>query len=198
MRSAPAVAHAVFRDLADRFPTHTRRTSRPTNQRGKMIYDTLSNYTFEDVVPSYFNANYLLKPDPEESDIVWVMRHKDKRNPQLRIYIVGWWKANGEFGGIEKVIWYGSNGKKRGNDYSAWNWRSNLIQDHWGQYPPEPKKFQDWDWFSKAFGEPDGMGNISDNPWEKFEVKFMTIPVGISDYPRVLNWINDSLRQIFK
>tara|TARA_B100000029_G_scaffold486937_1_gene541814 strand:- start:5844 stop:6431 length:588 start_codon:yes stop_codon:yes gene_type:complete len=195
MTSAEQVARQVLDDLIRQFPMEQMMWM----PKGEIIFETLQKYiTFEDVKPSYFNANYLLKPDPEESDIVWVMRHKDKRKPQKQIYIVGWWKANGEFGGIEKVIWYGSKGKKRVNDYSAWNWRKNLIQDYWGQYPPEPKKFQDWDWFSKAFGEPDGMGNVSDNPWERFEVKFMTIPVGISDYPRVLNWTNDSLRQIFK
>tara|TARA_B100000686_G_scaffold187354_1_gene194074 strand:+ start:10364 stop:10954 length:591 start_codon:yes stop_codon:yes gene_type:complete len=196
MTSAEQVAHQVLDDLIREFPMEPSEDS----PRGQIIFETLQKYiTFEDVKPSYFNANYLLKPDPEESDIVWVMRHKDKTKPQAQIYIVGWWKANGEFGGVPVVLYYGySDGKKNVAPYSGWNWRKNLIQDHWGRYPPEPEKFQDWDWFSKAFGEPDGMGNVSDNPWEKFEVKFMTIPVGISDYPKVLNWTNDSLRQIFK
>lgn len=186
------IAYSVFEQLAQQLPELVS-GSRPIQEQ------ILQSVALTDTKPSYFGANYLKKDNPP-TDIIWIMRrsrkhpHRQKTQP---IFVVGWWKANGDFGGIEKVIWYDSEGKKRVNDYSDWNWRGSLIQSHYGRYPPQPSQFRDWSWFSKAFGKVLTPG-YEGNPWEVSQVKFMTVAVGNLDYPKVLNWSNDTLQEIFK
>jgi len=189
------IAYSVFEQLAQQLPAQLGVTG---NSR-QIQEQILESVALPDTKPSFFGANYLKKDNPESTDIIWIMRrtrkhpHKQKRQP---IFVVGWWKANGDFGGIEKVIWYHNN-KKRVNDYSDWNWRGSLIQSHWGRYPPLPSQFRDWSWFSKAFGKVLTPG-YEGNPWEASQVKFLTVAVGNLDYPKVLNWSNDTLQEIFK
>ena len=79
-----------------------------------------------------------------------------------------------------------------------------MIQSHYGRYPPLPSQFRDWSWFSKAFGKvvtpnpDDSRPGYEGNPWEASQVKFLTVAVGNLDYPKVLNWSNDTLQEIFK
>lgn len=187
------IAYSVFEQLAQQLPALVG-GSRPIQEQ------ILQSVALTDTKPSYFGPNYLKKDNPESTDIIWIMRrsrkhpHRQKTQP---IFVVGWWKANGDFGGIKKVIWYDSEGKKRVNDYSDWNWRGSLIQSHYGRYPPDPDQFRDWSWFSKAFGKVLTPG-YEGNPWEASQVKFMTVAVGNLDYPKVLNWSNDTLQEIFK
>ena len=187
------VAYSVFEQLAQQLPELVG-GSRPIQEQ------ILRSVALTDTKPSYFGPNYLKKDNPESTDIIWIMRrsrkhaHRQKTQP---IFVVGWWKANGDFGGIEKVIWYDSKGNKQVNDYSAWNWRGSLIQSHYGRYPPLPSQFRDWSWFSKAFGKVLTPG-YEGNPWEASQVKFMTVAVGNLDYPKVINWSNDTLQEIFK
>ena len=190
------IAYSVFEQLAQQLPEQF-----VVGVNSRQIQEQiLESVALPDAKPSFFGANYLKKDNPESTDIIWIMRrtrkHPDKQKRQP-IFVVGWWKANGDFGGIEKVIWYDSEGKKRVNDYSAWNWRGSLIQSHYGRYPPLPSQFRDWSWFSKAFGKVLTPG-YEGNPWESSQVKFLTVAVGNLDYPKVLNWSNDTLQEIFK
>ena len=97
------VAYSVFEQLAQQLPEQL-----VVGVNSRLIQEQiLESVALPDTKPSFFGANYLKKDNPESTDIIWIMRrtrkhpHKQKRKP---IFVVGWWKANGDFGGIEKRL----------------------------------------------------------------------------------------------
>jgi len=181
------VAHEVFDELETELPS---RIDLPASGISpSYISDKLKPYGLPATHTRLWGPDYLKGATPVNEDTVWIMSHQDTTTGKNRgqLFMVGWWKSNGEFGGVDKVIYYGWSGEKKVAPYSGWNWRKNLIQTHWGRYPPKIHQFHDLNWFSKAFGELDGMGNVADDPWARFSVFFTTIPVDMPNR-RVLNW----------